>query len=160
MDLVRARWLAYMLLAQHGLGDWKFEFDHARRRFGCCHISRKKITLSRPLTLLNDEPEVRDTLLHEIAHALEPTDGHGPRWRAACVRVGAKPVRCYTDKTVRSPARPPAKLVMTCEVCQWVVPRQRQPKRRAICRKCRTPVTIRAASGIPASSAVSVTPAK
>jgi predicted SprT family Zn-dependent metalloprotease len=151
MDLVRARWIAYTLLAQHGLGDWKFEFDHARRRFGCCHISRKKITLSRPLTLLNEEPEVRDTILHEIAHAMEPTDGHGPRWRAACVRVGAKPVRCYTDAVVRSPARRPAKLVMECRVCGWALGRQRAPKRRLICRKCRTQVTIRAAEQLDVS---------
>ncbi len=32
-------------------------------------------------------------LLHEIAHALTPRDGHGPKWRAMCVRVGARPTR-------------------------------------------------------------------
>jgi hypothetical protein len=28
---------------------------------------------------MNDVTQVRDTILHEIAHALEPEDGHGPR---------------------------------------------------------------------------------
>ena len=80
MHLIDARNLAWDLMRQHGLADlgWRFRFDHARRRFGSCKYREKAITLSRPLTLLNGEAEVRDTVLHEIAHALCPGDGHGP----------------------------------------------------------------------------------
>jgi predicted SprT family Zn-dependent metalloprotease len=132
--------LARSLMFQHGLAGWTFRFDHARRRFGSCRYGEKAITLSRPLTLLNDAEQVTDTILHEIAHALVPGDGHGPGWRAQCRRIGAKPLRCYTEQTVRSPARSPARYRMGCRQCDWWVERRRQPNRRYICRRCRGPL--------------------
>src|SRR6476659_8376122 len=107
MNLYEAGALARQLLRQHGLHDWRFELDHARRRFGRCDYTHRRITLSRPLTLLNPLEEVRDTLLHEIAHALTPGAGHGPRWRAMCRQLGARPVRCYADGAVVAPPLKP-----------------------------------------------------
>jgi predicted SprT family Zn-dependent metalloprotease len=137
-----ARQLAFQLMQQHGLFaiGWRFTFDHARRRFGCCNYTRKLISLSRPLTLLNGEPEVRDTILHEIAHALcPPEEGHGPRWRSKCREIGAKPKRCYSDAAVVSPPRPPARYQYGCGRCGWWVERRRRPtaRRRYVCAKCR-----------------------
>jgi predicted SprT family Zn-dependent metalloprotease len=133
--------LARLLMSHHGLSGWTFRFDHARRRFGSCRYGEKAITLSRPLTLLNDLEQVRDTILHEIAHALCPGDGHGPRWKAACHRLGAKPLRCYTDQSVRSPARSAARYRMGCERCDWWVDRRRQHARgRYVCRRCQGPL--------------------
>lgn len=44
------------------------------------------------------ESEQKDTVLHEIAHALDfeerGTSDHGPRWKAIARRVGATPTRC------------------------------------------------------------------
>src|SRR3954468_886353 len=99
MNLFEAAHLARDLMREDGLLDaeWAFGFDHARRRFGKCDYDGRRITLSRPLTLLNGIHEVRDTVLHEIAHALCPGDGHGQHWRATCRRIGAAPKRCYTD---------------------------------------------------------------
>jgi predicted SprT family Zn-dependent metalloprotease len=143
MNLYEARNLARTLMTQHGIPDWTFTFDHARRRFGSCQPTRKRITLSRTLTLLNTEEEVRDTLLHEIAHALTPDDGHGPRWRAMCRKLGCNPKRCYTDETVISPPRRAARFEIGCPKCNWWHPRHRRTRRKLICRQCRTPVLIR-----------------
>jgi len=135
-------------MREHGLAGWRFAFDHARRRFGCCNFTRKTISLSRPLTLLNTEDEVRDTILHEIAHALTPRAGHGPAWRAMCVRIGAKPQRCYTEQQVVAPPRRPAPLQIGCPRCDWWVDRHRRVTRKLVCRKCRTTIVCRVRGGI------------
>ncbi len=144
MNLYLARHLALDLMRQHGLHDWRFAFDHARRRFGSCRSGPKLITLSKPLTFLNDEAQVRDTLLHEIAHALTPGDGHGRRWKAMCRKLGATPQRCYSDREVLSPPRRPAPYRMSCLRCGWQIDRHRRPRRPLVCRRCRTPVLFEA----------------
>lgn len=140
-----AQQLARDLMRQHGLFDagWRFRFDHARRRFGCCRYGSKLISLSRPLTLLNAEPEVRDTLLHEIAHALCPDDGHGPRWRQKCREIGAKPRRCYDDESIASPPRRPARYEWGCRACDWWVQRHRRTRRTFVCAKCKVKLSYR-----------------
>ncbi len=109
VNLHAARILAVSLMNQHRLVGCcgRSRSTTPRRRFGCCNFTRRRISLSRPLTFLNDEAEVRDTILHEIAHALTPKTGHGPAWKAMCLRIGAKPVRCFqTDEVVTPPRRP------------------------------------------------------
>lgn len=143
MDPNAARDLAQGLMQQHGLAGWTFRFDRARRRFGSCAPGRKTITLSKWLTLLNDAPDVRETILHEIAHALTPGDGHGRKWREACLRVGAKPVRCYDAAAIKAPPRRPARFLLGCKACDWWAPRHRLARRRLVCRACRGPVVLR-----------------
>src|SRR5262249_59568628 len=71
--LSRARELAARLMAEHGLGRWEFGFNNNVRRVGVCHYPTRarpgRIELSRHFVERNPEAEVRDTLLHEIAHA-------------------------------------------------------------------------------------------
>ena len=132
-----ARTLAWELITAHGLAGWRFEFDHARRRFGSCRYGQKLITLSRPLTLLNPDEQVRDTLLHEIAHALTPGDGHGLRWKHKCREIGARPQRCYSDSTVSSPPRRAAPYSFGCSACGWWVERRRLATNRYVCARCK-----------------------
>jgi predicted SprT family Zn-dependent metalloprotease len=143
MDVAAARTLARRLMDQHGLADWSLAFDRSARRFGVCSPSRKLISLSRKLVLLNSEAEVRDTILHEIAHALTPGDGHGKAWKAMCIRIGAKPVRCYTNATVVSPERKAAWFEIGCQKCAWWVDRRRVGTGTLVCKRCRTPVAYR-----------------
>jgi predicted SprT family Zn-dependent metalloprotease len=143
MNLYAARHLAGALMKQHGLVDWSFRFDHARRRFGSCRCRLKLITLSRPLTFLNDETQVRDTILHEIAHALTPGAGHGDLWKRKCREIGADPNRCYTDQEVVSPPRRAASFEIGCTSCGWWHDRHRRTRQKLICRACRKPVLMR-----------------
>ena len=101
MNLAHAQQLAESLMAQHRLTakGWSFEFDTAKRRFGCCNFSNKVISLSAPLTNANEEAQVKDTILHEIAHALVGSGhGHDSVWKAKCREIGCKDERCYSDK--------------------------------------------------------------
>jgi len=118
--------LARDLMNQHGLTGWYFQFDRAKTRFGQCSHSRRRISLSEPLVLVNDEHQVRDTILHEIAHALAgPHAGHGPAWRTVCRQIGADPSRCVDSATI---ATPPAPYVVVCENCGPVAPRHKRPR--------------------------------
>jgi hypothetical protein len=141
LDLLAAAKLARSLMDRHGLADWTFAWDRARRRFGSCSVARKRITLSLHLARLNDEPEVRDTILHEIAHALAPGDGHGQRWKAACARVGAKPERCYREVVDGGVVSPKAGLRLGCVTCDWWVGRHRVTWAIQMCRTCGNQVT-------------------
>ena len=93
MTLAQARRLALRLMRQHKLSPaWSFGFDRSKVRFGKCNFANKEISLSRYLVELNDENEVRETILHEIAHALARaapgTERRGGRLRA---RSAARP---------------------------------------------------------------------
>ena len=138
MELVTARKLARSLMDQHGLADWQFTFDRARRRFGCCNVTRKRITLSAYLVHLNSDEEVADTILHEIAHALTLGDGHGIRWKEVCLRIGAKPERCFKEsdgvQLVKTGLR------IGCAGCDWWASRHRITWSVQLCRKCRKQV--------------------
>ncbi len=111
MDLAKAETLARELMTQHGLFGpmrfdvpqvffgWKFKFDTARKRFGCCFWGTRTISLSRPLTAIGKEEDVRDTILHEIAHALvSPNHGHDRVWRRKALEIGCNGNRCGITK--------------------------------------------------------------
>jgi hypothetical protein len=89
MDLTKAKKLATRLLKKHKLAGWKFSFDSAVRRYGCCNYSKKRITISKKLTAVREEVNVKNTILHEIAHALVgPGHKHNEVWRRMAIKIG------------------------------------------------------------------------
>lgn len=130
--------LARELMAQHGLTTqgWIFEYDQAKRRAGCCFHQQKRITLSYHYVLANPLEEVRDTILHEIAHALAGHKaGHGWEWVQVCRRIGAKPIRCYDSQKV---VMPKGNWKATCPSCGKTYHRHKRPRRGWTfwCTKC------------------------
>ena len=84
--------MARGLMDEHGLGEWTFAFLEAERRLGDCHFQDRVIRLGRAHALDASDAEVRDTVLHEIAHALAGAEArHGPEWKATARRIGATP---------------------------------------------------------------------
>jgi predicted SprT family Zn-dependent metalloprotease len=117
MDLNKTEKLAIKLMDKHGLLDkgWCFEFDNSVRRFGVCKYYNKTIGLSKKLVEINDEDKVKDTILHEIAHAIVGRgNGHGQKWKDVCVQIGAKPERCYDTKDTNIPT---LKYSAVCKAC-------------------------------------------
>lgn len=132
MELGAAYAMATQLLRQHGLGDWHVVFDRAKTRAGVCRSDARQIGLSAALTRLHAEPEVRDTVLHEIAHALVgPRHGHDTVWQAAALRIGCSAQRCLPPDAPRVAAP----WVGTCPAGH-TTGRHRRPERVAICRRC------------------------
>ncbi|WP_141676087.1 SprT-like domain-containing protein, partial [Actinomyces oris] len=90
MNLPDVLSLAHSLMEEADVGDWDLAFDRARRRAGQTDHARRRITLSRHLMSLYDETQVRETILHEIAHArVGPSHGHDAVWAAEATRLGA-----------------------------------------------------------------------
>lgn len=135
MELSQTRTKAIELMQQHGLSNWRFEFDPARRRFGICRYGRKVIGLSRYLVALNDEAEVTNTILHEIAHALVGPEnhGHGYVWKAKAREIGCDGQRCYDSNMV---VRPRGAYTGTCPKCGKTHERSRASVRPAACGQC------------------------
>lgn len=103
MELIKAEKLTFKLLKKYNLSEWSFSFDSAVRRFGCCKHSKKQITLSKKLTMLRDEKNVKNTILHEIAHALVgPGHGHDEVWRSKALSIGCDGKRCGNDVSLVS----------------------------------------------------------
>ena len=79
------------LMQLHGLQGWNFKFDHARRRAGQCDFTNQTISLSRHYARLANDEHIRDTILHEIAHALVgPSHGHNNIWRSMAMKLGVQ----------------------------------------------------------------------
>jgi predicted SprT family Zn-dependent metalloprotease len=130
VDVQDALVMARELVAEHGLVGWTVVLDRARTRAGVCRADRKQIGLSGPLTALHDEAEVRDTVLHEIAHALVgPRHGHDAVWRATARRIG-----CSAERTSAGP-RAPGPWTGTCPAGHRMT-RHKRPTRVMACARC------------------------
>ncbi|RYV50198.1 SprT-like domain-containing protein [Pengzhenrongella frigida] len=132
MDIDEARILATQLMGHHRLTGWRLVFDHARTRAGVCRYDRREIGLSRVLTALHPPDLVRETILHEIAHALTgPGHAHDAVWRATALSIGGDGTRSVSAHA----PRPPAPWVGECARGHQVT-RHRRPTRPASCLLC------------------------
>ncbi len=137
--------MALDLMGQHGLirNGWTFHIDRAKNRCGCCFYFKKRISLSR--FYIHDpcvpDHDIRNTILHEIAHALVGyAAGHGPVWVAKAKSIGCDGKRCNTVW-----GGVPAKYNITCHcgrICKW---RHRVHKyyKNVACSHCKTLQVVR-----------------
>jgi predicted SprT family Zn-dependent metalloprotease len=132
VDLRDAYAMAEYLLEVHGLDDWQVSYDNAKRRAGICKFAEQTLGLSAPLTAVHTEDDVRDTILHEIAHALVgPAHGHDATWLAMARRIGSSGERCVSPD---SPT-PPAAWLGACPGGH-TLERHRRPERVLTCGLC------------------------
>jgi predicted SprT family Zn-dependent metalloprotease len=125
--------LAKQLMEQHGLRDWKFGFNRRKRSLGLCRYTARILELSIHLVDRNASAEIRDTILHEIAHALVgPAHGHDDVWKAKCLEIGATPRRCAQADM------PDGRWQARCPRCAAGFSRHRRPRqlRGWFCRVC------------------------
>ena len=122
--------LALELIDLHGLKKWRFRFDHSTRRAGSCRYHDRTITLAFDLARSGTDEDIRDTILHEIAHALTgPRHNHDAVWQAKAKEIG-----CSGKRTHQLRFSPPRWLV-TCENNCWTHTAQQRNK-RLVCRQC------------------------
>ena len=134
--------LATELIALHGLMGWRVKLDHARRRAGQCDYNSQTISLSRHYVRHAEPTHIRDTILHEIAHALVgPRHGHDAVWRQKAREIGCTANRCHTLEFATS------RWVMFCLNGCFEVARHRR-KSGLVCATCKTPVSFKGANDV------------
>lgn len=128
LDKVERR--AWELMREHGLDDWEFRWDQAKRRLGKCSFRTRVISLSRPLAEVNSFEDSIATVLHEIAHALVGSGhGHDQVWKAMVASIGGRPER-LADNTVELPPT----WIGRCPSCGWLHGTHR--RRQVACTAC------------------------
>lgn len=103
MELSKAYALGRELMEQHGVDHLPLEWDRARTSYGRAWFygskahgyTATKITLSSVLIPHISDAEVRETILHEIAHVhAGHAAGHNLLWQAAARKIGSTAQRC------------------------------------------------------------------
>jgi predicted SprT family Zn-dependent metalloprotease len=141
MDLKAAQDLAESLMQEHldNPEDWTFEWQNAVSSFGSTNLVKRKIHLSRIPTELETDDQIRDTILHEIAHAnvwdRDCNRSHDTVWKREAQRLGARPE--YGSESSVDVRAERAPWVGRCaegheaQVRYW-----RKPRNRRSCEKC------------------------
>jgi predicted SprT family Zn-dependent metalloprotease len=147
------RKLAVSLMIDHGLIEqgWTFDFINAIKRVGQCNWTDKVISYSTHY-LDSDFASIRNTILHEIAHALVPPHKyrnrwiyHGYEWRSKAREIG-----CTGDTCANADEGLAAKPVtynykIECPRCKRSWLRVRKPKAamfKGRCPRCKVTVKI------------------
>lgn len=128
--------MAHELMYQHGLiaENWRFSWDRAKKRLGCCKYREREISMSKLLTPGQTLAQIQNTILHEIAHALVGhKHGHDHVWQAKAIEIGCDGKRCGT---VDPESRPAYTWYSTCDDCGHRVGMHRAPGRVRSCGKC------------------------
>jgi predicted SprT family Zn-dependent metalloprotease len=132
-DLAAVAAWAVQVMHTFGLIAWRFDFNRRKTSLGRCRHGLRRIELSVHLIERNPPAEIRETLLHEIPHALVGRGhGHDAVWKAMCGRVGCKPERCGDADM------PQGRWRAECGSCGRRLHRHRRPRRMEgwFCRRC------------------------
>lgn len=130
------------LLDKHKLSDWKIRLvtDLRNPFLGKCSYEHKCFYLNAHHIDTHHEELVKDTILHEIAHALCPKEGHNEVWRAKAKEIGSHSLEAcaayglnlaaidairsgdivevdYTEETIRKPKYNIHKVTDLCPEC-------------------------------------------
>lgn len=101
MDIHKAQALATLMLKEHGLDDWRIELRSYKSTGGMTYYGTRRIGLSRLLLPKWTEDQVRQVMLHEIAHALVgPHQNHNDTWLSKAREIGYKGKGTHNFPTV------------------------------------------------------------
>jgi hypothetical protein len=123
-------------------GEWlvKFKWDQCQSRMGLCdgiatYGRVVTVSLSLPIAEANPIQVSKDTILHEIAHALTFSGKtHGKEWKAKCVEIGALPER--TTAGIIIPEYHGKTYTYVCPKCRCKHTRKRRRNTSFACTPC------------------------
>lgn len=147
MDLGEVNDIARKMLKKHNVKDWTFKYKtlaemntKGKYVLGRCDYVMKDIILCRELTQHETNIDrVRNTLLHEIAHALDfnqrgTKSGHDKNWVRIAKSIGCAGNKCGDISGVSLMGF--AKWIARCPKCKKKYYKMVKPKTRMSCGKC------------------------
>ncbi len=109
-----------------------------RRTLGSYMPSRRQITISSRLLAMGAEDDIRQVVLHEIAHAIvharwgDKPSAHGLEFRSVCDEIGAKPRRFVAVTTEKWGSQ--VRYLSKCGHCKVLIVRKRRMRSvRCVC---------------------------
>lgn len=95
--------LVRQMMNQHGLTAWKINWSRAKKTHGRCFHDTRVLEFSAVAFGLIGEDEVRNTILHEIAHALAgPGHGHDSTWVRIHRSIGGTGAQYVTKEAAQT----------------------------------------------------------
>ena len=132
MNLDDAKILTLDLMSKYKLDEWTFSFNRKKISIGNCNFNKKTIYLSMPFVLLNEELQVKNVILHEIAHALLPRNvGHSQQWKRKAIEIG-----CDGQRVAKNIIRVEGKIKYKCSNCKQIISTHRKLRRISACNSC------------------------
>ena len=129
-----------LLFKKHKLHDWSVGINNRKCALGVCNYRKKTITYSSWLMPLVKENEIKNTVIHEVAHSLTPHHGHDDIWADLCFRLGGKINRIAADTefsvNIHSEMNKQSKYTLTCPVCGRKHAFYRKLKKKYSCEDC------------------------
>jgi predicted SprT family Zn-dependent metalloprotease len=125
---------------KYNLEGWNYQFNKTRRILGRCFYKKKIIEVSI-YNIFSSRSDYKDTINHEIAHALASTYkdfGHGKIWKFYCGITGAIPRACKIGTDL-------SRYKATCSYCGTNYYKNKRPSKLKlyICsRGCQVPYNI------------------
>lgn len=96
--------IAKALIKKHDI-DYKFKWIRAKTKLGLCNHRDKTIGLS--IHMMKQPYEIiLNTLLHEIAHAIKPYEGHNWKWRNTAISIGCNGRRTASIELCKGKYKP------------------------------------------------------
>ena len=90
MNIRKTKTLANKLLKQHNLKGWKIEFFKSIGKLKCCYGQCNCLKKIIQISTANTKETIKDTILHEIAHALVGrSENHNLVWQLEALKLGA-----------------------------------------------------------------------
>ncbi len=103
MNITRAKIMAKKLMTDHRLIGWRFFFSSEGQEAALTWYDQHVIEFSKVYFKSNNTRWCKDTILHEIAHALIGFEhGHNLVWKAICCQIGASHNEFMEDSSIKS----------------------------------------------------------